>query len=590
MPNNALDWKEKYLTLLDQQETLEAHFALQTDLLKRALVRSSVAAEGHDAQLDQALQSLRLHARKTIQPDSLERHIEHLEQAALTAETRARQRQEQLNATLLEIAQQLQQLALPKTLQKSLKLFVKELPKQLTERHGLYAALEQFKALQEQALETAQPQAVALTKVATPGFFGRLFKANESTVLNNKTAEPNHETAQQQVHNAEPTTPADADTVTVLDTPAPDKAIAAVRSASADEAQPLTDISYSSVAQHIHQILTRLLNDLPISSEHKQQVQHLRQRLSDGLNWYELVPLLDELSVIIIATTHGSVDEELTDYLLELNQRLTSFYNSLASTSEGYLASVQDAQTLDHDLRLHVTGFKDDVQTSKDLDGLKMLIDTRLNTVVNTLQSYQEKRSSSEAQIIERLQALSAHSKQMELEAQTLSIQLEEQRQQALIDPLTGLANRAAWNERSAQEYAKLHTHSSLLLSIIDIDHFKRINDNYGHLAGDKVLKIIAHQLQKNLRDTDFIARFGGEEYAVLMPNTALDAGCELINTLRLAVAACPFNFKGEPVSVTLSAGVGKIAADESLEQAFERVDQALYAAKQAGRNRVHST
>ncbi|NLZ77961.1 MAG: diguanylate cyclase, partial [Gammaproteobacteria bacterium] len=71
---------------------------------------------------------------------------------------------------------------------------------------------------------------------------------------------------------------------------------------------------------------------------------------------------------------------------------------------------------------------------------------------------------------------------------------------------------------------------------------------------------------------------------------TALDAGCELINTLRLAVAACPFNFKGEPVSVTLSAGVGKIAADESLEQAFERVDQALYAAKQAGRNRVHST
>lgn len=238
MPNNALDWKEKYLTLLDQQETLEAHFARQTDLLKRALVRSSVAAEGHDEQLDQALQSLRLHVRQTIQPDSLERHIEHLEQAALKAETRAQQRQEQLNATLLQVAQQLQQLALPKTLQKNLKLFVKELPKQLTERHGLYAALEQFKALQEQALETAQPQAVALTKAATPGFFGRLFKANESTVLNNETAEPNHATAQQQAHNAEPATPttadanADADAATDLATHIQDQAIEPVKRAS----------------------------------------------------------------------------------------------------------------------------------------------------------------------------------------------------------------------------------------------------------------------------------------------------------------------------------------------------------------------
>lgn len=186
MPNNALDWKEKYLTLLDQQETLEAHFARQTDLLKRALVRSSVAAEGHDEQLDQALQ----------------------------------------------------QLALPKTLQKNLKLFVKELPKQLTERHGLYAALEQFKALQEQALETAQPQAVALTKAATPGFFGRLFKANESTVLNNETAEPNHATAQQQAHNAEPATPttadadADADAATDLATHIQDQAIEPVKRAN----------------------------------------------------------------------------------------------------------------------------------------------------------------------------------------------------------------------------------------------------------------------------------------------------------------------------------------------------------------------
>src|SRR5690606_317078 len=122
------------------------------------------------------------------------------------------------------------------------------------------------------------------------------------------------------------------------------------------------------------------------------------------------------------------------------------------------------------------------------------------------------------------------HSKQMEKETQQLSAKLEEQRQQALLDPLTGLANRAAWNARSELEYARIQrNHSSLLLSIIDIDHFKRINDTYGHLAGDKVLKIIAQELKKRLRKTDFIARFGGEEYVILLPDTPLQNGYELL-------------------------------------------------------------
>lgn len=585
MPNNALDWKEKYLALLDKQEVLENNFATQTELLKRALVRSSLAAEGQDEQLDQELHTLRALVRQTINTSQLENHIEHLEQAVLKSETQAQQRQATLQMTLAYLVQQLLQLQLPKALQKTLKAFAKDLSKQLAQQHGIHKVLGQFKELQEQALIAAQPKPQQVHTTSTPGLFARLFKSSDNPAApqpaaTDTAAEPepaeNTQSKAALVHATEPE-------------PSLTAAQTRLEHSYIDDVQPLSDISYSSVAQHIHTTLMGLLNDLPISSEHEQQAQELRQRLTDGLNWYELVPLLDELSVIIIATAQGASGRELTDYLLELNQRLTSFYNSLESTSSGYLASVQDAKTLDNDLRLHVTGLQDDVQTSNDLASLKKLVDARLDSVVSTLQVYQEKRTSSEAQIIERLQALSEHSRQMEQEAQQLSVKLEEQRQQALIDPLTGLANRAAWNERSVLEHANLQAHSSLLLSIIDIDYFKRINDNYGHLAGDKVLKIIASELQKRLRETDFIARFGGEEYAVLMPDTPLEEGCELINTLRLAIAACPFNFKGEPVSVTLSAGVGKIAADESLEQAFDRVDQALYAAKKAGRNRIQS-
>ena len=124
-------------------------------------------------------------------------------------------------------------------------------------------------------------------------------------------------------------------------------------------------------------------------------------------------------------------------------------------------------------------------------------------------------------------------------------------------------------------------------MAVLDIDHFKRINDGYGHLAGDRVLKIIAGELNRRLRKTDFMARFGGEEFVLLVPATPLEGGLQLLETLRSAVEACPFHFKGEPVTITLSAGIAEFRDGESAETAFERADQALYRAKGAGRNRI---
>lgn len=122
---------------------------------------------------------------------------------------------------------------------------------------------------------------------------------------------------------------------------------------------------------------------------------------------------------------------------------------------------------------------------------------------------------------------------------------------------------------------------------MLDLDHFKRINDNYGHLAGDKVLKIIASVLRKRLRGTDFIARFGGEEFVLLVPNTSLAVGAKLAETLRAAIEACPFHFKGERVTITVSMGMTTFKAGEHSDLVLKRADQALYRAKNAGRNRV---
>ena len=116
---------------------------------------------------------------------------------------------------------------------------------------------------------------------------------------------------------------------------------------------------------------------------------------------------------------------------------------------------------------------------------------------------------------------------------------------------------------------------------------FKKINDNFGHAAGDKVLKIIARTLQKNLRKPDFIARFGGEEFVFLLPEATLDSAALTIEKLRSAVEHCPFRFKDEPLAITASFGMAQYGEADTPETVFERADKALYRAKEAGRNTI---
>ncbi|MNP32855.1 Response regulator PleD [compost metagenome] len=168
---------------------------------------------------------------------------------------------------------------------------------------------------------------------------------------------------------------------------------------------------------------------------------------------------------------------------------------------------------------------------------------------------------------------------------------MEEQRQKALIDPLTGLPNRAAWSEQVEREMLDWQDKGGhLAMAILDLDHFKRINDNYGHLAGDKVLKIVAEQLRKRLRARDFIARFGGEEFVVLLPQTSPAAAAQVTEVLRAAIEACPFHFKGERVVITTSIGLSAFRTGERGDQVLKRADAALYRAKGQGRNRVEQS
>lgn len=162
-------------------------------------------------------------------------------------------------------------------------------------------------------------------------------------------------------------------------------------------------------------------------------------------------------------------------------------------------------------------------------------------------------------------------------------------REMSQTDPLTGVANRRHFFLRAGEELSRARRYGrDLSIVMLDLDHFKRVNDRWGHAAGDRVLKMLCVVCMRILRQADLMARVGGEEFAVVVPDTNLDGATLLAERVRLAVADQALAEGGDMIRVTLSAGVSALApTDSTVDDVLKRADQALYSAKAAGRNRT---
>ncbi|MBK5538203.1 diguanylate cyclase [Pseudomonas sp. TH05] len=722
MSDDAQRWKEKYLKSIEQQEKLERRWDARLDLLRRGLVRSTLAAEGTDRAVDQCMKEMRDVVRSDDMDAALAALLPRLEKAVLDSEQRRETRVEQMSSALTALVAQLQTLPLPREVRRPLKAFAKQLDGRVGQAREIPLLLSELSNLQGKALS----QLDAPAEPERPGLLQRLFghrdaqsEGTEPAPQSPALAAPEAGPVVSEVERASPAPaaeasrqalpaavevpaapePAPAPTVApaaaaeialpvaalepdvtktpeepepsqlpsaaqvvafvppvlaspgepaaaaaelpvepVVEAPAPSAvapeaaevpspeldnpdeltptvmledsvpsvplidslplpAVMAEALAATDPEQPEEDVlyalpdspepSYSSVAKHIEHTLLGLLDDLSLPERHRPQAEAMRDRLQHGLNWYELLPILDDLAVLMLAIT-DSGQHEFEVYLKQLNERLESFQSNLQAASDGHADSHSAARAMDTQIREQVDGLQSSVQEAADLEDLKQVLESHLEGLLGTMDHHQKQRDEREKEVAARLQSLAERVSSMEQEAQGYREHLEEQRQKALIDPLTGLPNRAAWSERLEHEIAQWQQHgNTLLLAMLDLDHFKRINDNYGHLAGDKVLKIIATVLRKRLRGSDFIARFGGEEFVLMMPDTTVAVGARLVEALRAAIEACPFHFKGERVTITVSIGMSAFKSGERSEQVLKRADQALYRAKDAGRNRV---
>lgn len=155
-------------------------------------------------------------------------------------------------------------------------------------------------------------------------------------------------------------------------------------------------------------------------------------------------------------------------------------------------------------------------------------------------------------------------------------------------DELTGLLNRRAMHDLLDLEHRRSQRSGRpLLLAQLDIDHFKRINDTHGHATGDRALQAFASTVRSNVRSTDVLARWGGEEFVLMLAETDPGGARDLLDRIRLAVAAMEMPLANGTLRMTVSVGLAQHQPGDTVEQTLERADQALYAAKSQGRNRV---
>lgn len=340
-----------------------------------------------------------------------------------------------------------------------------------------------------------------------------------------------------------------------------------------------------------HEILLRLLERIDIPALLAEKVVAIKELLAaaDEAHTEQAIRAIADL---IGEMRHQVQDEksEIETFLKQMSESLQEIDITFQQNVLTQRESFDEGRELDKSVSEQMQGIEESVTAAQDIVSLKQALHQRVDAIRSHMQEFrdaEERRIEVAEKQVEQLtnRLQSAHK-----ESDKLRQRIKQERDLAMIDPLTGIPNRFAYNERLAQEVARWKRyHNPLVLSVWDVDNFKRINDNYGHQAGDKVLTVIAKLLQDKVRETDFAARFGGEEFVLLLPETDMEKASVVAEHIRKSVEACEFHYRGNRVPITISCGLSQFREGDTTEQVFARADAALYKAKENGRNQCRS-
>jgi diguanylate cyclase len=272
--------------------------------------------------------------------------------------------------------------------------------------------------------------------------------------------------------------------------------------------------------------------------------------------------------------------------LSDVTTRLEEMAGFLTESNSASRGHFDDTRSLNDTVMSHVRELSDEVSGATELTLLQSAVGTRLASVAKQVSDFRAREQTRLLEYNGRAEHMRARIADLERETQELHSKLDLEKHGARLDPLTGVANRKFFEERFGNEIERRARGGTPTVMLLwDIDNFKAINDSYGHRAGDRVLQSVAGCFTAALRATDFVARIGGEEFAVLLIGVRLAEAMNVANQVRTAVEGLRFHFRGTPVRVTASCGITELHEHDASEAAFDRADGALYRAKHGGKN-----
>ena len=582
-------WRDKYRHSLTQQEQLEKTLTAQQALLHRTVAALCSAAEGQDSEVDKRLSAIRS-SLKSNDVGGFDRMIKSLEKVIIDADKKRHRQWEDVHKHFLSIANQLQKLSSSSNTKSAVKDYKKRIPKGELLPSTLKRLLEEFSHIQSQVKIGTE------NNDSKNGLMSRLFNKE-------KNSDDTNDRDNEKWEEVEESTNVIAQNIQDNNTPAEeiegeiihnsDEHETRYRERTIPEAihqRPSHEPAFSKISDRVTIILTELLDHFPSVECVEQKALKVRQNINRGLNWYELAPTLEDIRDFVIQSSIGA-DDNYRLYLNNVYQELSQITHSL-----GLAIQEEEQQRLASD-KLH-NSVDDGIQTinqalseHNDIDRLKTAVEAQVHNIQSALKDSLPAKNNDQESLSNQLTSLVERVQKMEKQDADIREQLEQEKIRAVTDKLTGLPNREAYSERVHDEMLRWQRYQHpLSLAVLDIDFFKKVNDQYGHQMGDKVLKAVSSSVANRLREVDFIARFGGEEFVLLLPETSAEDALHMLNRTRERLAKTQMKSKnsdGEETkfTVTFSIGIAQFTDGDTADDVFERADKALYEAKENGRN-----
>ncbi|MDO6565469.1 GGDEF domain-containing protein [Alteromonas sp. 1_MG-2023] len=359
----------------------------------------------------------------------------------------------------------------------------------------------------------------------------------------------------------------------------------------AERPKPALDSDSDTIVNPLYKSILEELNQLIASYAQRQpndsQLAAIQKKLTAGMSEDQL--LKSCVVILRMIVQDAMAEASLTGKVIQ------SLHNSLGKMGDDIQLSMDNSRTQfeqrqvgNAQLQSHIESIEEAVSHSNSLESLKEHTQFCVKNIASTLNEQAQLDSQGQHSLMGLLGSMQSRIEQLQKQTQTYKKKLAEQMMLSQTDPLTRLPNRQAYNEKLSKAFQNWQDNKDeLAVAVLDIDHFKTINDRFGHAAGDKTLQLVGKNLKQQLTDNIFMARWGGEEFVLLVPGMDEQSVTDLLETMRTTLASLPFKFKQEKVTITASFGASFFKKGDTPDAVFERADSLLYQAKNEGRNRV---